>query len=136
MQLFLINHCIGLIEFIIIAALKDFGLTHYWRIHMSSYQEILSQIEELKRKAEDVRQQEMSGAIAEIKRLMAQFGITSDDLGLSGRAGAAKVKSRGIVAPKYRDPISGKTWTGRGRRPGWVVDLETQGKSLDDCRIA
>jgi DNA-binding protein H-NS len=103
---------------------------------MSSYQEILSQIEELKRKAEDVRQQEMSGAIAEIKRLMAQFGITGDDLGLSGRAGAGKVKSRGIVAPKYRDPISGKTWTGRGRRPGWVVDLEAQGKSLDDCRIA
>ncbi len=103
---------------------------------MSSYQEILSQIEELKRKAEEVRQQEMSGAIAEIKRLMVQFGITSDDLGLSGRAGAGKVKSRGIVAPKYRDPISGKTWTGRGRRPGWVVDLDTQGKSLDDCRIA
>ncbi len=103
---------------------------------MSSYQEILSQIEELKRKAEDVRQQEMSGAIAEIKRLMAQFGITIDDLGLSGRAGAGKAKSRGTVAPKYRDPISGKAWTGRGRRPGWVVDLEAQGKSLEECRIA
>jgi DNA-binding protein H-NS len=53
---------------------------------MSSYQEILSQIEELKRKAEGVRQQEMSGAIAEIKRLMAQFGITTDDLGVSSSA--------------------------------------------------
>jgi DNA-binding protein H-NS len=103
---------------------------------MSSYQEILSQIEDLKRKAEDVRQQEMAGAIAEIKRLMAQFGVTSEDLGLTGRAGAAKGKSRGTVAAKYRDPISGKTWTGRGRRPGWVLDLEGQGKSLDDCRVA
>lgn len=102
---------------------------------MSSYQEILSQIEDLKRKAEGVRQQEMAGAIAEIKRLMAQFGITGEDLGLSSRGSAGKAKSRGIVAAKYRDPISGKTWTGRGRRPGWVVDLEAQGKSLDDCRI-
>lgn len=102
---------------------------------MSSYQEILSQIEDLKRKAEGVRQQEMAGAIAEIKRLMAQFGITGEDLGLSSRGGAGKAKNRGIVAAKYRDPISGKTWTGRGRRPGWVVDLEAQGKSLDDCRI-
>ncbi len=101
---------------------------------MSSYQEILSQIEDLKRKAEGVRQQEMAGAIAEIKRLMAQFGITSDDLGLAARSG--KTKSRGLVAAKYRDPVSGKTWTGRGRRPGWVLDLEGQGKSLDDCRIA
>ncbi len=102
---------------------------------MSSYQEILSQIEDLKRKAEDVRQQEMAGAMAEIKRLMVQFGITNEDLGITGRGTAVKGKSRGIVAAKYRDPISGKTWTGRGRRPSWVVDLEVQGKTLDDCRI-
>ncbi len=101
---------------------------------MSSYQEILSQIEDLKRKAEDVRQQEMAGAIAEIKRLMSQFGIGSDDLGFTSR-GATKGKSRGIVAAKYRDPVSGKTWTGRGRRPAWVVDLEANGKKLDDCKI-
>ena len=25
------------------------------------------------------------------------------------------------VAPKYRCPISGDTWTGRGRAPAWVV---------------
>ncbi len=103
---------------------------------MSSYQEILSQIEDLKRKAEDARRQEMSGALAEIRRLMAQFGISAEDLGSSGRTAAGKGKSRGIVAAKYRDPVSGKTWTGRGRRPGWVVDLENQGKTLDDCRIA
>jgi DNA-binding protein H-NS len=102
---------------------------------MSAYQEILSQIEDLKRKAEEVRQQEMAGAIAEIKRLMAQFGISSDDLGFSGRGNAAKGKSRGIVAAKYRDPVSGKTWTGRGRRPSWVLDLEAAGKTLDDCRV-
>jgi DNA-binding protein H-NS len=102
---------------------------------MSSYQEILSQIEELKRKAEEVRHQEMSGAMAEIKRLMSQFGITAEDLGLSERSGATKGKLRGTVAAKYKDPISGKNWTGRGRRPAWVVDLESQGKTLDDCRI-
>ena len=102
---------------------------------MSSYQEILSQIEELKRKAEGVRQQEMSGAISEIKRLMVQFGISVDDLGASGRGGPAKGKSRGSVAAKYRDPVSGKTWTGRGRRPGWVLALESAGKTLDDCRV-
>jgi DNA-binding protein H-NS len=24
------------------------------------------------------------------------------------------------VAPKYRDPATGKTWTGRGRAPTWL----------------
>jgi DNA-binding protein H-NS len=102
---------------------------------MSSYQEILNQIEDLKRKAEDARQQEMASAVAEIKRLMAQFGVSAEDLGLTGRAGAAKGKIRGSVAAKYRDPITGKTWTGRGRRPSWVLELNSHGKTLDDCRI-
>ncbi len=98
---------------------------------MASYQEILSQIEELKRKAEEARKQEMSGALAEIRRLMAEFGITVEDI--VGRAG--KAKSKGGMVAKYRDPDSGKTWTGRGRRPAWVAELEKQGKSLDSCKI-
>ena len=40
----------------------------------------------------------------------------------------------GIV--KYRDPVSGSGWSGRGRRPGWVGELEAQGKSIEDCRVA
>lgn len=101
---------------------------------MPSYQEILSQIEDLKRKAEDARKQEMAGAIAEIKRLMAQFGVSADDLGFSSRGG--KAKTRSVGAAKYRDPASGKTWSGRGRRPRWVVELEVQGKSLDAFKVA
>jgi DNA-binding protein H-NS len=102
---------------------------------MSAYQEILSQIEDLKRRAEDVRREEMSGAIGEIKKLMTQFEITCEDLGMAVRTSSFKGKLRGSVAPKYRDPVSGKTWTGRGRRPSWVNDLDGMGKTLDDCRI-
>lgn len=33
-------------------------------------------------------------------------------------------KYKGVkVAPKYRCPNSGRTWTGRGRAPAWVVDV-------------
>jgi len=101
---------------------------------MSSYQEILSQIEALKVQAEDVRKQEISSAIAEIKRIMSQYDITLADLGGTGRVSKSKTKGS-TVAAKYRDPLSGKTWTGRGRRPAWVVDLEAAGSSLDSCRI-
>ena len=32
-------------------------------------------------------------------------------------------KRKGVkVAPKYRCPTSGDTWTGRGRAPAWVLD--------------
>jgi DNA-binding protein H-NS len=101
---------------------------------MASYQEILSQIESLKHQAEEARKQELSSAIAEIKRIMAQFGISPADLGFGGRAGKAKGKGSSVAA-KYRDPVSGKTWSGRGRRPAWAVALEAAGKSLDSCKI-
>ena len=104
---------------------------------MASYQDILKQIENLQQQAEEVRKQELSGAIAEVKRIMAQYDLTAADLGFGGRAGGniGKAKVKNAVAPKYRDPASGSTWTGRGRRPAWVVALEAEGKSLDSCRI-
>ncbi|MEW5786904.1 MAG: H-NS histone family protein [Pseudomonadota bacterium] len=99
---------------------------------MASYQEILSQIEDLKAQAQEARKQEIAGALAEIKRLMAEFGISVEDIG--GKS--SKMRTRSVGTAKYRDPASGKTWTGRGRRPAWVVDLEAQGKSLESCKIA
>lgn len=101
---------------------------------MASYQEIINQIETLKQQAEEARKQELASAIAEIKRIMAQFGISPADLGFGGRTGKAKGKGTAVAA-KYRDPVSGKTWTGRGRHPAWVVALEAAGKSLDSCKI-
>ena len=100
---------------------------------MASYQELMSQIEGLKRQAEDARKQEMAGAIADIKSIMARFGIDPSDL-FPTRAAKIKRSPSGVV--KYRDPVSGSGWSGRGRRPGWVGELEAQGKSIEDCRVA
>lgn len=101
---------------------------------MASYQELMAQIDNLKRQAEDARKQETSGAIAEVKRIMAEYGLTMEDIGGSGRGGKGKRGDSGVI--KYRDPVSGKGWTGRGRRPGWVLGLEAEGKSVEDCRVA
>lgn len=46
-------------------------------------------------------------------------------------------RARKQSAPKYRNPADPtQTWTGRGRRPGWVVEALAAGKSLDDLAIA
>ena len=36
--------------------------------------------------------------------------------------------------PKYRDPVTGNTWTGRGKKPRWLTDQLDAGKSLDDFK--
>jgi DNA-binding protein H-NS len=50
---------------------------------------------------------------------------------LSGRKAR---KSSG--APKYANPADrSQTWTGRGRKPGWVIEALAAGKSLDSMAI-
>ncbi len=93
---------------------------------MATYQELQAQIAELQVQAEQARKQEISGAIAQIKTLMAQYGITVADLGKSQRSFAVKEP----VPPKYRDPATGKTWTGRGKPPKWIADTKNRSQYL------
>lgn len=49
---------------------------------------------------------------------------------------AAKGRSTGKVAPKYRNPANEKdTWTGRGRQPRWVAAEIANGRKLEDLLI-
>ncbi|MHA6344983.1 H-NS histone family protein [Roseivivax sp. CAU 1761] len=58
-----------------------------------------------------------------------EYGFSLDDLiGSDGKAG------KGI--PRYRNPAApDQTWTGRGRKPNWVIEALDNGKSLDDLKI-
>lgn len=91
---------------------------------MARYQDILKQIEDLKQEAESVRRAELQSVITEIKDKMAAHGLTVADLQGRGRGG-----KKAKVAPKYRDPATGETWTGRGRSPRWLAEAEAAGKS-------
>jgi DNA-binding protein H-NS len=43
--------------------------------------------------------------------------------------------TRRAVAPKYRDPSSGTTWSGRGKEPRWMTNLIKHGAKREDFRI-
>lgn len=36
------------------------------------------------------------------------------------------------VKPKYRDPASGKTWSGRGRTASWMAEYIKQGRTKEE----
>jgi DNA-binding protein H-NS len=49
---------------------------------------------------------------------------------------ASKETKRRSVAAKYRNPKdSNVTWTGRGRKPKWVAEALSAGKTLSDLAI-
>lgn len=93
---------------------------------MSTYTDYMQQIAELQRKAEQARASEVAQAKAEIAELMRRHGLTVADLGDS----KPTRKMPGPVAAKYRDPVSGQTWSGRGRAPKWL-----NGRNKEDFSI-
>lgn len=72
-----------------------------------------------------------------VRKLAKDNGLEISDLLAADKPNNAKAKkSRGKVAPKYKNPANGsETWTGRGRQPRWVADALTGGKSLEDLLI-
>lgn len=62
-------------------------------------------------------------AIAKIKSLMEEHGLTTEHLRGAKKLGKPKVGK--TVPPKYRGP-EGQTWTGRGRQPKWLGTDKSQ----------
>jgi DNA-binding protein H-NS len=93
---------------------------------MSSYKELLAQREKLEKQIEEAKSREYAEVLNEIKQKMADYGITLAELGGS-RTKVAKVgRPRAGVAPKYRDPDSGSTWSGRGKPPRWIAGQDRE----------
>lgn len=97
---------------------------------MATYKELLQQQEALARQIEEARKSEMADAIAKARALVEEYGLTAQDIFPSGRR-ASKPRSGGKVPPKYRDPATGQTWTGRGKAPKWI-----EGKDREPFLIA
>lgn len=98
---------------------------------------IRKQIADLEKKAEALIKEEAQGAIAKVRELIDRYGLSAEDLGFGGgakagrRTGAtpgrkkkATAKSAGV--PLYRDPETGKTWTGRGKPPAWIAGAKSR----------
>jgi DNA-binding protein H-NS len=55
--------------------------------------------------------------------------------GYTGGKKTARGGPRGKVAPKYRHPETGETWSGRGLKPRWLTAAMKSGKSLESFAI-
>lgn len=60
----------------------------------------------------------------------AEFGFSLEELVAGPKRGKPKAKA------KYRNPDDKEqTWSGRGRKPGWLVDALNSGADLVDLEI-
>ncbi|CAJ0783431.1 H-NS histone family protein [Ralstonia chuxiongensis] len=90
---------------------------------MATYKDLLAQKEQLELQLEAARVAELEAVIAHTRQIVAEYGLTAQDIGLASKG---KKRKGMAVAPKYADPKTGATWSGRGRAPAWIA-----GKNFD-----
>ena len=106
---------------------------------MKTYQSMKAQIAKLEKEAEALRRQELKTVVAQVRQVIAEYGLTASDLGMNGGRGTARVaKARRPMAgaAKYRDPATGQTWTGHGRPPAWIAAAKDRDAFLIDAPAA
>lgn len=96
---------------------------------------VLEELLDLRDSVERLIDQRMVAEKLELKKKLAlleqyERNLMAPEPSLRGAA-----TNRGLVPPKYRDPKSGMTWSGRGKQPRWMTRLINQGAKREDFRI-
>lgn len=114
---------------------------------MATLADIQKQIAKLEKQAEVMLKEAAAEAAKKVTALIKQHGLTAEDVGLapkSGKAAAVKkavakakpVSAKPAGVPKYRDPKTGKTWTGNGKAPSWIAGAKNRDKFLINAPAA
>jgi DNA-binding protein H-NS len=78
-----------------------------------SLDDLLAQKAALEKQIADTQRAERADAVAQVRALMAQYGLSLADIG--AKSGRTQARGTGAkVAAKYRDPATGNAWSGRG----------------------
>ncbi len=93
---------------------------------MPTYKELQDQIQKLQQDAEEARLNEVKDALANIRKLMADYELSIDDIQAPSSKKKSKLSQSNI---QFRDE-SGNTWSGRGRMPAWI-----KGKDKEQFRV-
>jgi DNA-binding protein H-NS len=100
---------------------------------MATLQELLAQKAAIEKQIAETQRQERTEAINRVRELMAEYGLSAADI--AGRAPAPRKPEGRKVAPKYRNPETGETWSGRGLQPKWLKAALENGKNISDFAL-
>ena len=98
--------------------------------------DLLAQKAALEQQIADVQRAQRSEAVAKVKALMAEHGLTLADLsGSTPKAATSFKKATSKVAAKYVNKDTGDSWSGRGLKPKWLTAALAAGRSLADFAV-
>ena len=103
--------------------LESMSLDDLWALH-----ERVSGILSTRIKAEKY---ELEKRLAILNRGVDGIDQTSGSISINGK----QRRKYPRVFPKYRNPLTSETWSGRGKRPRWLVAAMKSGHKIEEFRI-
>lgn len=127
------------------------------KLTLESIQKQIERLQAQARKMEGLETAKKLKSTAQVRTLMQKLGVSIEDLAAEAQKPAAppparrgrrpaepeksalkskaEAKIRKPVAPKYRDPNSDETWSGRGKPPRWLTLLINAGHQREEFLI-
>jgi DNA-binding protein H-NS len=122
---------------------------------MATLSQIEQRIVQLQKKADELRRKKSASVILSIRKMMAEHGLSVKDIEAApeeaprrrGRPVGSKNGVRAVATEtakairaqpvaKYRDPVTGATWSGRARPPAWIKDAKDRSRFLIEKPVA
>ena len=95
-----------------------------------SYAQLIALQERIEEAIADKRSEDAQATKEALRAMAEKAGFDIKEL--FGKRGSPK----GSGVAKYRNPKDiSQTWTGRGRKPNWLVDAVKKGSKLDSFKI-
>jgi DNA-binding protein H-NS len=112
---------------------------------MPTLEVIQEKLKKLQAQADVLIAKKAQSALDQIRRLMLEHGLTTEDIEEKAKVRREAKEDSGLgiaikrkasnalgskVAPKFQDPKSGATWTGRGSAPAWIAKAKNRTRFL------
>jgi len=98
-----------------------------------SLEEIERQIKSLQAEAEELK---LAEGVEQLRLAIKKYGVGLHHFKLALEAGRKRKQVPRKLPPAYRNPNNdAETWTGRGRKPRWLVAALNEGKTVEQCKI-
>jgi len=98
-----------------------------------SLDEIERQIKALQAEAEELK---LAEGIEQLRLVIARYNVGLSHFRIALAAARKRKRAPAKSSPAYRNPNNpAETWTGRGRKPRWLVAALEAGGTVDQCRI-
>jgi len=95
------------------------ALQRFFFLSMPTHKELLIQQQHLEKQIAQARGEEGSAALVRVKALVAEYGFTAQQVFPWTPEPIKRERPKADV--KFRNPVTGAGWSGRGREPTWIA---------------